>query len=137
MPRPGFTRATVGQAMHYGVLSCPPDATMAEVAAMMATHHVHAVVVDDPTGERLIWGIVSDLDLIGAAADGVDATAGTLAATPALTVRPDQPLAIAARIMRDAEVHHLVVVDPRTERPIGMVSTMNIAIVLAFGGGVA
>ena len=46
MLRPGFDQATVAQAMHFGVLSCRPEATLAEVAAIMATHHVHAVVVD-------------------------------------------------------------------------------------------
>ena len=36
------------------------------------SHHVHGVVVDgvtrDAQGERLVWGILSDLDLVGAAA---------------------------------------------------------------------
>ena len=137
MPRPGFDRATVADAMHFGVLSCPTHATVAEVAAIMATHHIHAVVVDgirrDAHGEHLVWAIVSDLDLI-AAAGNPDATAGNLAATPAITVRPDDALSEAARIMRESDVHHLVVVDPRTDRPTGILSTLNVATVLAFGG---
>jgi CBS domain-containing protein len=141
MPRPGIERATVAQAMHYGVLACPPHATVREIAATMATHHVHAVVVDgirrDGHGEHLVWGIVSDLDLVGAA-DGLDdATAGTLAHTPAATIGPDEPLARAAHTMYEAGIHHLVVVDPRTEQPVGILSTMNIAVVLAFGRGPA
>jgi CBS domain-containing protein len=107
----------------------------------MATHHVHAVVVDgirrDEGGEHLVWGIVSDLDLVGSAPGDGDLNAGTLAGTPAVTVRPDEPLAEAARIMRESNVHHLIVVDPRTDRPIGIVSTLNVAVVLAFGGAAA
>jgi CBS domain-containing protein len=140
MPRPGFDGATVAQAMHFGVLSCPPEATLAQVAAIMATHHVHAVVVDgirrDEAGEHLVWGMVSDLDLVGAAGDR-SVTAGVLAATPGITVGPDEPLSEAARIMHESDVHHLVVVDPRTDRPIGILSTLNVAIVLAFGRGAA
>jgi CBS domain-containing protein len=138
MPRPGFDRAKVAQAMHYGVLSCSPDATLPEVAAIMATHHVHAVVVDgirrDAHGEHLVWGVVSDIDLIGAAPEKGEVTAGRLAATPAVTVSPDDSLADAARIMHASDVHHLIVVDPRTDRPSGILSTMNVAGVLAFGG---
>jgi CBS domain-containing protein len=81
-----------------------------------------------------VWGIVSDLDLIGAAGADGGITAGNLAATPAITVSPDDPLTEAARTMRESDVHHLVVVDTRTDRPIGIVSTLNIANVLAFGG---
>ena len=33
--------ATVSDAMHPGILSCEPDASLTEVAKMMATHHVH------------------------------------------------------------------------------------------------
>jgi CBS domain-containing protein len=136
--RPSFDRATVAQAMHHGILSCPPDATIPEIAAMMVTHHVHAVLVDgvrvDAHGEHLVWGIVSDLDLVGSAGADGSATAGRLAATPAITVAPEDPLTEAARTMRESDVHHLVVVDARTDRPIGIVSTMNVANVLAFGG---
>ena len=92
MPRPGFDQATVAQAMHFGVLSCRPEATLAEVAAIMATHHVHAVVVDgirrDEGGEHLVWGMVSDLDLVGAAPGDSSVTAGVLAATPGSPLGP-------------------------------------------------
>jgi CBS domain-containing protein len=68
-------KATVGDVMHPGVMSCPPDFPVAVVARTMATHHIHAVVVDgirrDPThGEELVWGVVSDMDLVRAARAG-------------------------------------------------------------------
>ena len=42
---PHFEHATVADAMHPGILSCDPDATLTEVARMMSTHHVHCIVV--------------------------------------------------------------------------------------------
>jgi CBS domain-containing protein len=67
---PSLEHATVADAMHPGILSCEADATVTDVARMMATHHVHCVAVmhpahDDPS-DSYVWGITSDLDLVGA-----------------------------------------------------------------------
>ena len=43
---PHFDHATVGDAMHPGILSCDAEATLTEVARMMSTHHVHCIVVE-------------------------------------------------------------------------------------------
>jgi CBS domain-containing protein len=135
--RPTFEHATVAQAMHYGVISCSPETPIRQVAATMAGKHVHAVVVDgirgDVNGEHLVWGIVSDLDVVAAAEAGDQTTAGTMSATPAVTVAPEDRLSDAARLMREADVHHLIVVDPETERPVGVLSTLNIVGVIGFG----
>ena len=64
---PSLERATVADAMHPGIVSCNPDATLTDAARMMATHHVHclAVIGISPprTGVR-VWGILSDLDML-------------------------------------------------------------------------
>ena len=44
---PPFERATVLDAMRLGVVSCPPDTTLREVARIMATYRIHSVVVTD------------------------------------------------------------------------------------------
>ena len=44
---PPFERATVLDAMRLGVVSCPPDTTLREVARIMATYRIHCVVVTD------------------------------------------------------------------------------------------
>ena len=76
---PSIEHATVGDAMHPGILSCDGDATSTEVARMMATHHVHCVAVMGLEAEALsgdhhraprVWGIISDFDLIGAGISG-------------------------------------------------------------------
>ena len=130
---------TVGDVMHRGVLSCRPDASLTEVARIMAEHRVHGVVVDgvrrDAAGMHTVWGVVSDLDLVGrlGAVDAMDATAAELSATPAIVVRPDDPLAEAARLMHDYDVHRLLVISSPDRRPIGIISTLDVAGAVAAG----
>ena len=129
--------ATVSDAMHPGILSCEPDASLAEVAKVMATHHVHCVAVvgishEDP--ECFVWGIVSDQDLVRAGiADNAGETARALAKQPVVIVEPAMRLSDAAREMLARGVSHAVVADPVAQRPIGVLSTLDIAGVLAWG----
>ena len=78
-------------------------------------------------------GVVSDLDLVAAVAGGEDAgtVAGKVAATPAVAVGLREPLARAAQMMAEQAVTHLVVVDPRSVRPVGVISTFDVARTLA------
>jgi CBS domain-containing protein len=136
---PDFERATVADVMHPGVLSCRPDAPAIAVARSMATHRIHAVVVDgvrvDPVrGQRLVWGLVSDLDLARAAHAGIEGlTAGDVAATEPLTIEPDAPLTEAARLMDEHGSAHLIVTSAGS--PIAVISTLDIAGALAWGRG--
>ena len=137
---PALEHATVLDAMHPGILTCAPDASLVEVARMMATHHVHAVAVlgvDTREHARLVWGIVSDLDVVRAAqAAGTETlTAGEVAATEPVTVDAGEPLLTAARVMQEHDIHHLVVVDGEDPRPIGILSSLDIAGVIAWGRG--
>ena len=107
---------------------------------MMATHHVHCVAVmglsHDPAPEPIVWGIVSDLDLIEASVGGgSERTAGALAQQPIISVDPSTPIREAARLMLTHSAPHLVVVDPDSQRPIGILSTLDIAGILAWGEG--
>jgi CBS domain-containing protein len=129
--------ATVSDAMHPGILSCEPDANLTEVAKMMATHHVHCVAVvgishEDP--ECFVWGIVSDQDLVRAGiADDAGETARALAKQPVVIVEPAMRLSDAARGMLARGVSHAVVADPVAQRPIGVLTTLDIVGVLAWG----
>lgn len=135
-----FEHATVADAMHPGILTCAPQATLREVARTMADHQVHAVAVlgiGDGGREHLVWGIVSDLDLVRALqAPGAErTTAGEVAATEPVTVDATEPLAAAARVMGEHDVHHVVVVSGADPRPIGIVSSLDVARVAARGAG--
>jgi CBS domain-containing protein len=118
--------------MRTGVITCSPEATIEEVARMMAMHHVHAVVVTEPDSGAA-WGIVSDLDVIAAAADADTALAGACAAPDVVTVSVGEWLRVAARLMEKRGVSHLVVAHPGRTRPVGVLSTLDVARVIAFG----
>jgi CBS domain-containing protein len=118
--------------MHHGVLTCRRDASLADVAELMATRRVHCVVVtDDADDPDALWGIVSDLDLAAASSvrDLDEQTAGAAAATTPLTVAPGETLQRAAQLMTEHGSAHLVVVD-RDGKPEGVVSTLDIAAAL-------
>ena len=136
---PSFDKATVAEVMRPGVLSCAPDVPDRIVARMMATHDIHAVLVAGipdagARDEPVLWGVVSDFDLLRAAHPRDEPlTARELAATESLTVPPDCPLREAARLMEEHGVRHVVVVDGR--RPVGMLSTLDLIRVLAWSRG--
>ncbi len=131
-----FVQATVADVMTEGLISCAPSTPLRSVARLMATHRVHSVFVfdygheDDETTE--LWGLVSDLDLVAAAWANVDEqTAGDSAVTPLVYVAKGDDLRHAAQLMAESGVSHLAVVDPATERPVGVVSTLDIATAIA------
>ena len=132
-----FEHARVADAMHAGVLACPPETPLRTVARMMAHHRVHSLVVlGDPKryqDERL-WGIVSDLDLVRALGPGMaEKTAGDIASSPLVTTAPDELLGTAVSLMAQHGVSHVVVVDPASDHPVGIVSTLDVASLVGLG----
>ena len=121
-----FTTGTVGEAMTAGILTCSPVTPLRVVARMMTTHRVHAIVVFGHEDSLLPWGVLSDLDLVGAIESG--ATAGAVAASPIVTVTPGESLQQAAWLMREHSTTHLIVVaDESSPLPIGVLSTLDVA----------
>jgi CBS domain-containing protein len=116
--------------MHHGILSCAADAPLAEVAAMMAKHHEHAVAID-AGGNARPAGIVSDLDAVAAMIGGEEPTAAQAAGTEPLRVSSDERLDRAAQLMAEHGVSHLVVADAAGGHPIGVLSTLDVAAVYA------
>lgn len=126
-----FDQARARDVMTEGVVSCPPETPLRAVAAMMARDHIHSVVVFEGGPERA-WAIVSDLDVVGAAQGDLDrGTAAEVAASPLVTVGPDERLVRVVQLMAEYETTHLVVVEPDTNRPLGVLSSLDIARVLA------
>ena len=132
--QPRIGTVLVSEAMHAGVFTCEREALLSEVAAQMAGELVHCIVVESGSGDAgPPWGIVSDLDLVAAATvrDLDEQTAGGSAATPVVMVSPAETLDRAAQLMTEHGTSHLVVVDPRQQFPIGVLSTLDIAAILA------
>src|ERR1044072_5566739 len=127
---PEFGTFTVLNALQLGLIDCSADADVRSVARLMAEQNVRCVIVrgTEPDG----WGIGSDLDLMAALRPELSgATAGQLAATDSLAVDPADSLEHAAQLMTEHQTTHAVVVDPVTRRPIGILSTLDIARFLA------
>jgi CBS domain-containing protein len=134
-----FELATVADAMTGGLICCSPMSSLRAVAGLMAKHRVHAVYVfdygDEDDEAMALWGIVSDLDLAAAACADLDSrTAGDSAVTPLVTITSDDALEHAAQRMAETGVSHLAVLEPGTGRPIGVLSTLDIADFVAGGG---
>jgi CBS domain-containing protein len=132
----GFESAKVADAMTTGVISCQPHTTLRSIARLMADHRVHAVFVfdygdeDDESPE--LQGLVTDLDVAAAAWGGIDGRrARDSAVEPLVTVRSDDRLERAAQLLAENGVSHLAVIDATTGRPAGVVSTLDIARIVA------
>ncbi len=132
-PASPIAHLTVGDAMQRGLIVCPPEADLKTIARTMAEQSIHCVFIadvvrHDHTGERHTWGVVSDLDLMRGLREGAETRiASDIAATELVTVDPSDALETAVRLMTDCGTAHLVVVSPQLGRPLGMISTLDIA----------
>lgn len=122
----------VGEVMHRGIINCPPQTSLREAASLMAHGGVHCVVVEGLAmrpgrGEELVWGVLSSMDLVRAAAGGeVDGQVGDLAATEVVTVQEDESVQRALQVMSEHEVSHLIAIT-RTGEPVGVLSSLDLA----------
>jgi CBS domain-containing protein len=113
--------------MREGIYMCSGSATLREVARTMSDRRIHCVVVNG-TSDHDVWGVVSDLDLARGVGGDLDRiTAGAAASSEVVTVPPSATIEEAAQTMVEHETAHLVVTLEDTGRPIGVVSTLDIA----------
>jgi CBS domain-containing protein len=120
--------------MSAPLVSCPPSVPLWEVSELMTRNRIHAVLVEPgppgPGEDEEEWGVISELDLVGAASlADPEVPAGRIAATPAVVVGPDESLERAALLMAEYQVTHLIAV--AGGRPSGIVSALDLARVLA------
>jgi CBS domain-containing protein len=136
--RPSPSASTLAQArahdvMHPGVVTCTADALLPTVARSMAEHHTHCVAVAgiEHPGQHLTWGLISDMDLVRAVHRGALAEpAARIARTNPIAVEETESLDRVAALMVEHDTRHVVVVG-RSGLPSGMVSTLDVAGILA------
>lgn len=131
----GISNWRVGDVMTTPVQTVTVDLDLASVAELMVRERIHFVVVVGPPGDdgdTPMVGVLSDLDLV-TALDGGPSTrpVGEVLGPPPHSVPADAPLRVAVHEMREERVHHLLVVAAHSGRPVGIVSTLDIAQVLA------
>jgi CBS domain-containing protein len=121
---------TVKDYMHQGLITCPPDASLGQVARLLDVHHVHALIVAGEADTPL--GIISDFDLLAAEWLSVDEeslnamlklTARDLMTSPIETVEANTPAREAAQRLADKEIHRMLVTEDG--RPVGVISISN------------
>jgi CBS domain-containing protein len=100
----------------------------------MSTNHVHAVVVPGIGGAEP-WGVVTDRDVLAAGRDAAKRVAASCATTELVTVAPDDRLEDAVELMREHGISHLMVVDRARNTPVGVLSTLDVAGIVAWGRG--
>ena len=100
----------------------------------MALHHVHMIVVSDPA-DGSPWGVLSDGELVSALLDfdGEDHLLRDVANRDLNTISSSEPLSAAVELMRDRGIAHLLVRDAQSGKPTGMLSTLDVAGILAWG----
>jgi CBS domain-containing protein len=113
--------------MHPGLLTCRPDDTLGQVAAVLTRNHVHALVVTD--GDDRPLGIISDYDLLAGEWLSADPkslgtmqklTAGELMSSPIDTIEADSPLDKAAHMLIEKDINRLLVTQKGS--PVGIIS---------------
>jgi CBS domain-containing protein len=117
--------------MHPGLITCRPEAHMREMAEVLVSSHIHALVVTDSDGELL--GIVADSDLLAGEWLAEDEeslaamrtmTAGELMTAPVVTIAAEGSVEDAAAVLGREHLSRLVVIDD--DRPVGIVAISDL-----------
>ena len=108
-------------------VSVGPYTSVAQAARLMRDHDLGAVLVTD---DGQLRGLVTDRDLVvRSVADGVDPEETTVVracSEDLVTVRPDDELDLAVRLMREHAVRRVPVVDG--EHPVGVLSLGDVTL---------
>lgn len=121
-----MTVAAVLRQKGQDVICVPPSATVAEVAEIIASRRIGAVVVLDP--DRHMIGIVSERDVVKAVAQHGGAALKMLAedlmTRDVITVPPETPVQRAMEVMDHGYFRHLPVV--QAGELVGIVSIRDL-----------
>jgi crotonyl-CoA carboxylase/reductase len=120
-------KTAVREIMHRGVITCPPDRTLKEVARIMNATDVHAVFV---VNERdVVLGVISHMDMLRAFDTDLYALrAADIMSTEIVSVDPEARVAEAVQTMLEKRVHRLLVccVEKGERIPLGIISTTDV-----------
>lgn len=113
---------TVAELMRTPVMTITKHQTIGHARALMAEHRVSALPVVGPDDEPL--GVLTASDLIDGRGhpDGAPVS-GAMSAEP-YTLPPGEGPHVAARIMRNHHLHHVLVVEQH--RVVGMLSSFDL-----------
>ncbi len=122
---------TVAELMSIEPITIGADEAIGAAEQLMSSRAVTGLPVVDRFGR--LQGVLSQTDIVRAHASGQPLAAWPglavrhLMTSPALTIRLDESLLTAARMMEQHHVHRLVVVAPDGRHPVGVISTTDLA----------
>jgi CBS domain-containing protein len=129
------TGPTVGELMSIEPVTIEVDEPVGSAERLMSERGITGLPVVDRVGR--LQGVLSQTDIVRAHASGQPLASWPglavrhLMTSPALTIRLDESLLTAARMMEQHHVHRLVVVAPDGQHPIGVISTTDLVRALA------
>lgn len=121
---------SVKDLMHNGLITCPPDTSLGQVATLLTQHHIHALIVAEQNDKPL--GIISDFDLLAGEWLSVDEesldamrrmTARDLMTFPIESIDAETSVQDAATRMIEKQVHRMLVKE--NDKPVGVISTSD------------
>lgn len=112
--------ATVADVMTEQVMRVTRQQSIGHVRELLGRHEIHALPVVN--GENEPIGIVTSLDLVGLTND--EAPIGQLMTRGVFTIPKYADVHLAARIMRNHRIHHLIVTHER--EIVGLVSSFDL-----------
>ena len=117
----------VRDVMHREVISCRVDAPLREVARLLDSERINALVVVDEGGD--LSGVVSQTDLVKAFDQQWESMVAEDVMTPdVVTIVADIPVRAAVELMVDNQIHRVVITQgglaPR--RPVGVLSMTDV-----------
>ena len=125
-----MTSPSVGELMSIEPITIGIDEAIGRAEQLMSERVVTGLPVVDRIGR--LQGVLSQTDIVRAHASGQPLAnwpglaVRHLMTSPALTIRVDESLLTAARMMEQHHVHRLVVVAPDGQHPIGVISTTDL-----------
>ena len=129
-------REIIREVMHRGVVTCKVDARADQIAKIMLSNDVSALVVID---EHLdACGVITKTDLIGCYDKDLSSITAEDIMSPRLsTVSPDTPVPQAIEQMLDRKIHQLVIVTQGGghRRPVGIFTSGDAVALMAGESG--
>jgi CBS domain-containing protein len=119
--------------MHRGVITCRPETSVSEVAAILDEHDISALVVTNEQGDAV--GVISRTDLVNARFvqpymkhwRGLNAE--HLMTKPVVSVAGETSINEAVQLLNEKRIHRLVVVEKHGGHilPVGILSITDLA----------
>ena len=119
----------VRDVMTRGVITVSLTASVSEIARILGEENISGLVVVAPDNE--IMGVISEMDILKAFdGDWNELTAEDIMSSFVRTIEPEMTLGDAAKIMKDFNIHRLVVLHGAPGRshdvPVGIICASDI-----------